>query len=460
MMICYIKRGSILIGLIGSLAFGSTAIVTLSSLGGSSPLLYVFFSFLFLASITLRRHVWRDLAAVLTTIRMSWVVCILLIYVAIGAVLFPRLFAGYTNVFVVSRVRKGVFEVPLMPVSGNISQTGYFILGGLCCLGVCMMLVRKRNFDDIRRGFFLWSGLHIAMGLIDLGSKLVGLGDILMPIRTASYAMITEAEQAGFARIVGGYSEASTFGGVSLACLAFTYTYWRKTKSLQAFVMTGILLVLLLLSTSSTAYVGLVIICIPVGISLVRAYLSGRFKSEDILILTFFILAIVVILGIGLYSPHSFDPVVRLFDTAIVNKSSSESGQERAYWNYKSLEAFIDTGGFGVGLGSSRASSWPVAVLSQLGIIGVVLITALLGVLVRGLSGLQSQLDPETGAIVSSVRACSLAGIVSASIAGGSADPGVVFFIAIAAIASARSIAQKNTVRRAYRSASLAPHTV
>ena len=80
------------------------------------------------------------------------------------------------------------------------------------------------------------------MGVIDLLGKLAGAGDVLAPIRTASYAMLTDVSLGGFARIAGAYSEASAFGGVSLACLAFSYTYWRKTKDRLARWLSVILL--------------------------------------------------------------------------------------------------------------------------------------------------------------------------------------------------------------------------
>ena len=55
-----------------------------------------------------------------------------------------------------------------------------------------------------------------------------------------------------------------------------------------------------------------------------------------------------------------------------------------AYWNYQSLQSVYDTLGLGIGLGSSRASSWIIAVISQLGIIGSILMGLLVLELVRG----------------------------------------------------------------------------
>ena len=73
--------------------------------------------------------------------------------------------------------------------------------------------------------------MDAAGGLVDLAGKTLGAGDVLAPIRTASYALLTDVEHEGFARIVGTYSEASGFAIGSLPALAFAFTDWRRTGS-------------------------------------------------------------------------------------------------------------------------------------------------------------------------------------------------------------------------------------
>jgi hypothetical protein len=438
----YYLRGSLLTALMVSLAFGSTSVVTLGSLGGSSPLVYAFCAAALLLGVAARRGFWQDVGNVLGQIRAAWVVLGLMIYAVIGSFLFPRLFAGQTSAFVPSRVRNGVFEVPLEPVSGNISQTAYLVLGGLTFLAVCVQLVRSGRLDEIRRGFLIWCTLHTSLGVLDLFGKLAGAGDVLAPIRTATYVMLTEADESGFARITGAYPEASAFGGISLACLAFCFTYWRRTQSRLALCLSMTLFLLLVLSTSSTAYVGLAILSLPVGLSVARSMLAGKLTLEEVFILIVLTVGVFGLLAVSLYKPSFFDPFARLLENTIVNKSTSASGQERAYWNYKSLQSFLDTGGLGIGFGSSRASSWPIAVLSQLGFIGALIMAALAAMLAWGVRGLHGNLDPQTESVIVSVRACALAGLVSGSINSGSADPGMVFFIALGVISVSRVLAR------------------
>jgi hypothetical protein len=444
LLIGYYCRSPLLIGLIASLAFGSTALMTLSSLGGSSPLIFTLFSALLVTAVAFRRTIWRDLGNVFGKIRPVWVLASLMLYAAVGAWLFPRLFAGQTSVFVQSKTRSGVVEASLAPVSANVSQTGYFVLGGLTAIAICIMLLHSDRLDKIRQGFFLWCFLHAGMGLLDFLGKLAGAGDVLSITRTANYAMLTEHVEAGFSRIAGAYSEASAFGGVSLACLAFCYVYWRKTKSRMAQGLCLVLLILLVLSTSSTAYVGLAVLSIPVAFSIVRSFLHRRVTVAEILIISLLAVAACTVLAITLYDGKILDPVAELIDSTIISKSSTASGQERTYWNVKSIQSFFDTSGLGIGFGSSRASSWPIAVISQLGVVGSLMMATLVIVVARGLGRLTPYVDTETNAVVSSIRATALAGMVAGSLASGTADPGMVFFIALAVIAASRVRARMN----------------
>jgi hypothetical protein len=436
-------QGPVIVGLLASLAFGSTSIATLGTLGGSSPLIFTVFVPLLLLSAIVRRNFLRDLRSLFAHHRLAWIVCALAVYAVASATIFPRLFAGATTVFVASRVpgSMGVFEVPLGPVSGNVAQTGYFLLGAVAFLALSVRLVRGDHFAAVRTGFFTLAALTAALGLIDLAGKLVGAGDILLPIRTAKYSLLTEASEAGFWRIVGAHSEASAFAGAALTSVAFTFTYWRRTRSHRALGLSIVLLALLILSTSSTAYVGGLVLAVPLIVSLTRAALNGRISPDDILLCCLLLLCIVTVLSLFLYDPRSLDPFLQLFQTMVLDKPMSHSGQERTYWTYQSVKAFFDTAGVGVGFGSSRAASWPVAVISQLGVLGTLLLLPLILPLVRFRSPpAWSKRDPQTSALTSGARASALAGLVAVTINGGTADPGLLFFVSLAVVLAGHSV--------------------
>src|SRR5205085_8878785 len=134
---------------------------------------------------------------------------------------------------------------------------------------VFLSLARDKSaLHAVRRGFLTLAALLVTLGAVDLGAKLTGLGDLLSPIRSANYAMLTDNEVGGFWRITGGFSEASAFAGMGVSCLAFVFTYWRATGSRLALTLTLALIALLVLSTSSTAYVALAILALPPVFSL------------------------------------------------------------------------------------------------------------------------------------------------------------------------------------------------
>ena len=223
----------------------------------------------------------------------------------------------------------------------------------------------------------------------------------------------------------------------------FTFTYWRATRDKLALVLSLMLLSLLILSTSSTAYVAGGILGLVLLTSLSVAAFRNRMQAQDIFLLVCGLAALVFLVGVVVYNEHALDSFWRLLDTMVLDKATSASAQERAYWNMRSLQSLFDTAGLGIGLGSSRASSWIIAVASQLGVIGTTLVMLLVVEILRGGCLRQAvELDPETRITALSLRASVLAGLVTASIGGTGANPGTVFFMALAVLTSLRATAR------------------
>lgn len=424
-----------------SLAFGATALATLPVLGDTSPLVFTLFAGLLIVSVALRQEFIHEVADVFRRYWEAWVVFGLCLYVLAGSFLLPRLFRGMTTVFVAGR-GSAFLEAPLGPVSGNLASSFYFLLGGLVFIAVCVLLRKHANLLALRRGFFAWAVLHSAFGILDLAGKHLGAGDLLAPLRTATYAMLTNVQAGQFYRIAGAYPEASTFGAVTLGLLAFTVIYWRRTGSRGAFILSWVLFALLLLSTSTTAYGGLAIMSVFLAASILGATARQAISRQDVLLAFAIMVLSSAVLAVHLFDARFFDPAMELVDSMVLNKAASASAVERGYWNERSIQALFDTSGLGIGIGSSRASSWIIAVLSQIGVPGAILMTLLVGSLVRGPGVGFATASSDTAAIVSSVRACALGLLVSASLSGGSADPGIVFFVALAAVVTARKEAR------------------
>ena len=439
LIVGYSQRAILTVAFIASFAFGATSIVTLDALGGSSPLIYTVFAILLVLSALVRKSSLYDFETVISRSRTPWILIALTLYAVASAMILPRLFAGQTTAFVSSRDSGEVLELPLAPVSGNLTQTAYFALGALVFLALSMRLLQRDNLQFVMRGFFALCIVHVALGAVDLAGKLSGAGDVLMFTRSSSYALATNVQEAGFYRIAGGFSEASAYGGYTLACLAFALTFWRRTGSTLGLVLAICLLILLILSTSTTAYLGAGLIVLLFGASTLRTVFIGKVLRRDLTLAGLALAATTAAFAIQLFSPDFFQPLIRLFETMTFDKSSSVSADERLYWTTKSIHSLIDTAGLGIGFGSSRSSSWIVSVVSQLGVLGSVLMVALIVEFARGVQQSQmSDVDPQLVAMHDSVRSFALLWMAAAVMSGGSAEPGGLFFVALATVLACR----------------------
>jgi transposase len=447
----YFLRAPIMVALFGSLAFGSLAIATLPAVGGAVVLLYVPLAGLFIASVMLQRSFWSDLARVFTLHWTPAVIAILLAYAVVSAVIFPRLFAGQTTVFV--PLQDGaVVETELTPVSGNLNQVGYFCVGILSFFAVSVLLLRQHNFRSIKTAFLTFATLNAILGLVDLFGKAAGAGDLLSPLRTASYAMLVDVQVEGFWRIVGGYPEASTFAAASLIALAFTFSYWRATGSRPILVLWSVQLLLLIMSTSTTAYAGLAVLLLIFGVSWLWRFLTSGLSRRDMALLVAVGLGSATVLGIFLFGDGRLDPAAGLIETTLLQKSTSASGSERFYWNHKSWMAFLDTYGLGVGLGSSRASSSFIAILSQLGVAGALLFGLVFIEIARRPVRRPPELaDAELIVLCEALRSAGVAIIVGGAISSGGADPGILFYIILAGLLVGRARLSESAVQRGLR---------
>lgn len=450
LLLGYHLRAPILVALFGSFAFGSTAIAILPALGGATVLLSIPFAGLLIASAACRRSFWRDLNQLFALHWMPATMSVLLAYSVLSALIFPRLFAGQATVFVPSR--GAVVETVLMPVSGNLNQAGYFCIGILTFFAVAVLLLRQDSFRSVKVAFLTFAILHSALGLIDLIGKTAGAPHLLTPLRTAGYTMLVDVQVEGFWRIVGGYSEASTFGAASLIALAFAFSYWRATGSRPMLLLWSLLLLLLVLSTSTTAYAGLAILLLILGLSCLWRLSTGGLTGRDMALMVAAGFGLATLLGGYLFGDGRLDPLAQLFKTTLLEKSTSTSAAERFYWNQKSWMAFLDTYGLGVGLGSSRASGSFIAILSQLGIAG----SLLFGLIFLQFAGRPWRAPPgpadaELAALCGALRAAGGAIIVANAFSSGGADPGMMFYIAAAGLLVGRARLAENSFQRGQR---------
>lgn len=127
------------------------------------------------------------------------------------------------------------------------------------------------------------------------------------------------------------------------------------------------LVAMAVLSTSSTAYVGLAIFGAVYALGWLRRFLvpsaAGRagLKWEALAAIA----AALALLFVLVLAPRLLDPAYDALDALVFRKTQSDSYAGRMMWNHVALDAFFATDGFGAGLGSARSSNWYVSILSK-----------------------------------------------------------------------------------------------
>ncbi|TFL18392.1 hypothetical protein [Jannaschia formosa] len=367
--------------------FAATAAFNLPAVGGASILLADIGAMAMIAFLLARPG---GLAAVAGTMRPGqpgfWL-ALLTLWAIFATLTLPRLFAGETQVFSIARAgnENGVVSSPLRPSTGNLTQLFRHLLGVSIFLAAATVFRLRPDPGTVLRALAVATVLHAVLGVADVLTYHAGLQALMEPFRTANYAILWNHEMIGIKRMIGGFPEASSFGYLSLGLMAVWLHLWLEGVRR---VLSGALLLVslgcLLHSTSSSAYVGLVAFLSLYGTVRILSALGRRVSRRGASIAGMAIAGLW--LGVvALYAAYIFvEPVQAFFDRALFDKLEGASGQERGSWNAQALVNFADTWGLGAGLGSVRASSWIVAVLSSLGVIGAVLYAGFLRGLLLG----------------------------------------------------------------------------
>jgi hypothetical protein len=417
---------------------GAASAVQLPALGGASiPPAYVLLLFL---AISVARS--RELRA---TIPMTvafpgpgfWLTA-LAIYGALSASLLPKIFSGFTYVYSFTRTESefGIEILPLSPAASNITQPLY--LGAdLLCFTMVAAWGAVHGSRTVVHAILIAAIVNLVFVGLDVATYATDTRELMSIIRNANYRMLDEAELGGIKRIVGSYSEAAAYAYAAVGFFAFFFHQWLAGINVRLNGALALMLLLTLLAcTSTTAYVSLSIYSLLVFLSCITRTMLGRSTSQQTLYLFALPIAVLLIAIGAMLLPTFFGVVENLFDAAISNKLESDSGIERMQWNEQAIRSFFDTIGMGAGLGSVRASSLPIALLANVGVIGTLLFGALLVSVARAIpSSNRSSSDEELGR---SGAVAALVLIIPATVGAGSTDLGLYFSIFVGLAAAPR----------------------
>lgn len=378
-------------------------------------------------------------------------------YAIFSATVLVHLFAGETMVFALSRgatgVRVSTFfswgKVWLGPSSSNISQTFYVLLA--CGLFIVASHVLSRHGAAFgARCLALAATINVALGLLDLAA----MDPLLEIVRTASYSLANEASVHGIPRVIGGYSEAASFGSASAMFFGYFASAWSHSGRMRDAVLALGNGIFAALALSSTGIVALAVVLVVLAPRLVSR-MPGRIGRGHLLGGALVLAGGALTLAALLTLTEAPAMIASVLDDLIFDKSGSSSGQERTAWALGGLEALRDTWGLGAGTGSLRSNGLLFVMLGSVGIIGTACFVTFLWLAFGGRAA------PGQAATLSNARVAALAVIVSMLLAATVPDPGVplIFLAALAVSSRPRAPARTAlpTPARTHRGAARAP---
>jgi hypothetical protein len=417
----------------GSTLLGAAGALILTSLGETNiqpaHLLLGFLAMTLMARPEIRDGAVRSVALG----RPGFWLLVTMIYGAITAYLMPRFFAGDTLTFPV-RIQGGLNQAtPLLPTTSNLTQSIYFAGNFVCFFVLSGFASNPAGRNTLGRAALACVVLNLVFVALDLATFWTNTTELLSFIRNSTYSLMPDTELAGYKRIVGSFVEASSFSYWTLGYFAFALSLWLSGISPRLTLTLSLLsLLTLLFSTSTTAYVGLAAYLFAQYVMIVARLLMRPINSRTaFLVLGLPVLLSIVVVAI-LLNDTSAVYLGNLLDTLIFDKMSTDSGIERSTWNSQAIQNFFDTYGFGAGNGSVRASSFGIAVISSLGVIGSVTYSIFL----YGIWSGGPPEDPVAAAMRTAARSACLAWLIAATASGAFIDLGLPFF-AFAALACA-----------------------
>lgn len=414
------------IALVSTTVFGAAAAVLIGGANVQPAHLFLAFA---LATVLARPH---EAAAAKNSLGFGqpgfWLLC-LVIYGVGSAVLLPRLLAGGTQIVPLgaSEYANTGTTVPLGPVSSNFTQSVYMIANLICFAMTVAIGATHAGFRTIVAALLGYAVGNILLAILDIGTYATGTQALLSFMRNAQYAMHFDDEVNGAKRIVGSYPEASAFARATLGAFAFTGTLWLFSRNAA---LTGLLAIasfsLVVLSTSSTGLAGAPFVALLLYISMLwRSGFDPRrpLSSAAALCAPIFLIALVLAV---LLDERASETARSYMDTLIFHKSSTTSAIERSSWNAYAMQNFFDSLGFGVGLGTIRTSSFPIALLSNVGIPGTIFYLLFIGTALLGRR--HPPRSFEADARIAARLAC-LALIIGDTLAAPTVEQGLLFYV-------------------------------
>lgn len=256
--------------------------------------------------------------------------------------------------------------------TSNIAQLGYLFIG------VCVVVFLARSPSAGPEIVGLLTSACTLLSTWRYLSKNYGVPFPSNTFDNAPFAAFIETSASGAERFRGVLSEPSALAGMCLVTIAYMITRAPGLSGMRragALTIAGVALYLGIDSTSTT----FIVAGVATAVLMLTVFLFGFLSRRSLLSRTVGLLGCAAaVVGVWLL------PTLTLaLGSTLGDKVSTESYHERALANTESYRVFLDSYGFGVGLGSARASSFVPTILSATGVAGTALLIAAIAVVIR-----------------------------------------------------------------------------
>jgi hypothetical protein len=338
--------------------------------------------------------------------RIMWCAAVLVVLCVGSGLVMPFVFAGLP---VLSPRLDADYAAPLEFSTSNIAQCVYLVLNVMMLWYAAQTCRTPEAVRGVVRAFVAAGVLVLGFAAYQLVSSFTGIpfpSDILYS--NDSYAIQSGTAVLDMPRICSTYTEPAAVASFLIPFILFLS---RKMESTAVdrweIVLLVLSIVFSILSTSSTAYLGLG----AIGMWSVVRYvffpiLKGRGSVKAAL-------TVVLILGVTIVAVARNDTLKELLRTMVFEKDQSSSYEERSYADHFSADLALRTWGLGVGLGSNRGSGFLPTMLSTIGVLGTAMMGVLLVLLVRTPRGgdqMQTAHSPFAAALIGALGVSLIAG--------------------------------------------------
>lgn len=272
-----------------------------------------------------------------------------------GAILLPRVFLGAVHVM---PPNVGFVVKLLRPSGRNIIQAGYM---------VCNFLLFTLVARSLRRGAItpaqcigalaFGASITIVLGVYQVAGSFAAL-----PWPSAVLNSNLGVEQLYDQGVDGLHRMSATYLEPSILAMHFLGLFALFALGLRRRLLGGAILMCLLVSTSATAYVGLVMMA---ALWIINQNTSFDLEKLSTWSLVVSVCAVLMLAGAAVFQDL---PGYHL----IAQKLASHSGTVRSAADVQGVRTFFESWGLGVGIGSTRSSSFLPTFAACLGIPGLI----------------------------------------------------------------------------------------